>query len=138
VDGPDRFLFHVPDLREFWKVPQAWQYRDVQRLELQNQPFPNCDGVYMIFFSFALDDLPQNNNFPVALMREGTFWEDVFVVKLQPHEYGEHGWAAYDDVPPEFLQLPFLRWDLDGTLADNEIICPRGNQAVMQTWTPPL
>jgi hypothetical protein len=37
----------------------------------------------------------------------------MLVVKLQPHEYGEHGWAAAaadgDDAPPEFFQFaPFF------------------------------
>jgi hypothetical protein len=28
------YLFHVPDLRPFWAVWQAWKYRDLQRLDL--------------------------------------------------------------------------------------------------------
>jgi hypothetical protein len=31
---------------------------------------------------------------------------DVFVVKLAPEEWGEHGWAVYEDVPVRFLELP--------------------------------
>jgi len=27
------------------------------------------------------------------------------VVKMAPHEYGEYGWAAYEDIVPEFLYL---------------------------------
>jgi hypothetical protein len=65
--------------------------------------FPECDGIYTIFFSFALDDLPRNDNVPRRLLKESAYG-DVFVVKLQPHEHGEHGWAAYDDISPEFLQ----------------------------------
>lgn len=31
---------------------------------------------------------------------------DVFLVKMASHElYGEYGWAAYDNVGPEFLDL---------------------------------
>lgn len=74
---------------------------------MTDQPFPNCHGVYMIFFSFALDDLPQNNNFPRELLHSIPFG-DVFVVKLKPHEFGENAWAAYDDVSPEFLRLPIM------------------------------
>ncbi|KAF2469597.1 uncharacterized protein BDR25DRAFT_228524 [Lindgomyces ingoldianus] len=106
--SPDSFLFHVPDLRVFWKTPQAWQHRDVQRLEIENQPFLNCHGVYMVFFSYFLDELPRNNNFPAQLIPNQIFSGDVFVVKLKPHEFGEHAWAAYDDVPPEFLKLPIM------------------------------
>jgi len=105
-DGLGSFLFHLPDLRGFWNSPKAWQYLDVKRLEIENQPFPNCHGVYMVLFSYAMDDLPEHNNFPASLTDSGACWGDVFVVKLQPHEFGEHAWAAYDDVPPEFLKLP--------------------------------
>ncbi|KAL2818737.1 hypothetical protein BDW59DRAFT_151921 [Aspergillus cavernicola] len=103
-EGPDCFLFHVPDLRAYWGIPRAWQWRDVSRRGIKSAQFPNCDGVYMFFFSFALDDLPRNTNFPSWLL-DSSGYGDVFVVKLQPHEFGEYGWAAYDNISREFLEL---------------------------------
>jgi hypothetical protein len=55
----------------------------------------NVTGVYMMFHSFAMDDLSQNTTVPLALARMGAIWGDVFVVELAPEEWGEHGWAAY-------------------------------------------
>jgi len=104
--GPTCFLFHIPDVRRFWKIQKAWEYRDVQRTELQNQPYASCNGVYMTFYSFALDDLPQNINVPDSFSPMGTMWGDVFVAKLAPEEWGVNGWATYEDVPSEFLRLP--------------------------------
>ncbi|KAK3933743.1 hypothetical protein QBC46DRAFT_275181 [Diplogelasinospora grovesii] len=31
----DSFLFHVPDLRRHWNTEKAWEYRDLHRLDLQ-------------------------------------------------------------------------------------------------------
>ncbi|KAI0379502.1 hypothetical protein F5Y04DRAFT_129977 [Hypomontagnella monticulosa] len=107
----DQWLFHVPDVRPFWK-PEAWNLRDTQRIDLQNGQ--SCDGVYIVFFSFALVE-PVNTSFPSGLLSICARG-DVFVAKLQPHEYGQYGWAAYDDVPREFLDQEFitrpesLRW----------------------------
>jgi hypothetical protein len=33
----DSFLFHVPDLRQYWNTVRAWDYRDLHRLDLQQQ-----------------------------------------------------------------------------------------------------
>jgi len=88
------FLFRVPDMRSFWAVPQAWKYQDVHRIELRNQPFEECDRVYMIFHSFAPNDLPQNAAVPLAFAAAEPMWGDVFVVKLAPEEWGGRmgGW----------------------------------------------
>ncbi|KAI2631581.1 hypothetical protein GGS26DRAFT_558168 [Hypomontagnella submonticulosa] len=108
----DQWLFHVPDVRPFWKSTEAWDLRDNQRLELQNGR--SCDGVYIVFFSFALIQ-PENKSFPPGLCAVRPRG-DVFVAKLQPHEYGQYAWAAYDNVSEEFLNQEFitrreyLRW----------------------------
>ncbi|EWC44499.1 hypothetical protein DRE_06767 [Drechslerella stenobrocha 248] len=109
--GPDNFLFHIPDLRPFWKTERAWSFRDCQRLALEQQPKPSCNGVYYIFYSFGLDELTEKINPSVPTYFSGgqVLWGDVFVVKVAPHEYGEHGWAAYEDIGPEFLEL-MARW----------------------------
>lgn len=103
----DCFLFHVPDLRQYWKTDKAWSYRDLQRIELQQQRHSSCDGLYYAFFSIAMDDLPENSFVPswVGHGRRSVYWGDVFLVKMAPHEWGEHGWAAYEDIAPEFLDL---------------------------------
>ncbi|KAE8166633.1 hypothetical protein BDV40DRAFT_296418 [Aspergillus tamarii] len=107
-DGPDSFLYHVPDLRRFWKTSRAWKWRDIDSFTLKNQPVPNCNGMYIVFFSFDLDELPLHKNFPPGPLGVRHFAGDAFVVKLKPHEYGENGWADYDDVSPEFLELPIM------------------------------
>ena len=33
--GTDSFLYHVPDLRSYWKTEQAWECKDIRRLDLQ-------------------------------------------------------------------------------------------------------
>ncbi|KAK3937268.1 hypothetical protein QBC46DRAFT_416608 [Diplogelasinospora grovesii] len=33
--GTDSFLFHVPDPRSYWDFRKAWEYRDLHRLDLQ-------------------------------------------------------------------------------------------------------
>lgn len=32
--GTDGFLFHVPDLRQYWNVGDGWHFRDIKRLDL--------------------------------------------------------------------------------------------------------
>lgn len=106
-----RFSFdgHVPDMREYWDIPDPWRYADKVRFEVTEQLNPICDGIYIIFFTFAIDDLQENPNFPQEILNDRFLYGDVFVVKLQAQEYGEYGWAVYDDVPTEFLDLPQLR-----------------------------
>jgi hypothetical protein len=31
----DSFLFHIPDLRQFWDTENGWLYRNVDRLDLR-------------------------------------------------------------------------------------------------------
>ena len=73
-----------------------------------------CNGLYVVFFSWDLDSLPENGNFPRGVYgRERAFAGDAFVVKLKGDEIGsdlgEDGWAAWDDVPAEILSLPVMR-----------------------------
>jgi len=75
----------------------------VLRLEQQS-----CAGTYYLFYSLAVDDLPQNSNAPRWFRDasfEGTFHGDLFLVKLAPEEKGENGWAVYEDVAPAFLEV---------------------------------
>jgi hypothetical protein len=115
-EASDSYLFHVPDLRAFWQDEEGWKFRDIQQIELQNQLHPNCNGLYLAFYTYTAWRLPVNEHFPVKLMF--TPRGDVFVVKLQPHEFGENAWAAYDNVAEEFLDLPVMvrkrLWSLPG------------------------
>lgn len=43
-EGLDGAWAHVPDLREFWKTPRAWQWRDVETFNLEKQPTSSCNG----------------------------------------------------------------------------------------------
>ncbi|EED15741.1 hypothetical protein TSTA_051780 [Talaromyces stipitatus ATCC 10500] len=101
-DGLDGSWGHVPDLREFWKTARAWQWRDIETFRLENQPISNCNGFYVLFYSFDLESLPENRNFPKAIFgRERAFAGDAFVVKLKGneigHDMGDDGWAAWDN-----------------------------------------
>ncbi|KAK3332984.1 hypothetical protein B0T19DRAFT_483118 [Cercophora scortea] len=111
--GPDAPWGHVPDLRAFWKTPQAWQWRDIDIFRLENQPISSCNGLYVVFFSFDLGALPENNNFPQRLFgRRRAFAGDAFIVRLKGgqigEEAGEDGWAVWVDVPEEVLGLPVM------------------------------
>ncbi|KEZ46930.1 hypothetical protein SAPIO_CDS0277 [Scedosporium apiospermum] len=113
-DGPDCFWGHIPDFRDFWKTPQAWQWRDVETFRLEKQPLDSCNGLYVLFYSFDLESLPENRNFPVAIYgRERAFAGDAFVVKLKGNEIGsdlgEDGYALWDDVPSDILKLPVMK-----------------------------
>ncbi|KAI6093243.1 hypothetical protein F4821DRAFT_77758 [Hypoxylon rubiginosum] len=113
-DGPDSPWGHVPDLRGFWKTEQAWQWRDFETFRLENQPLPGCNGLYVVFFSFDLESLPENNNFPEAMFgRPRAFAGDAFVAKLKGDEIGsdlgDDGWAVWDDVPSDILGLRVMK-----------------------------
>jgi hypothetical protein len=113
-DGPDSPWGHVPDLRDFWKTPRSWKWRDFETFRLENQPLSSCNGLYALFYSFDLESLPENSNFPEAIYgRQRTFAGDAFVVKLKGNEIGsdlgEDGWAAWDDVPSDILGLPAMK-----------------------------
>ncbi|KAK3693059.1 hypothetical protein B0T22DRAFT_33250 [Podospora appendiculata] len=116
-DGPDAAWGHVPDLRAFWKTAQAWQWRDIDTFRLEDQPVARCNGLYVVFFSFDLGALPENNNFPQALFgRRRAFAGDAFIVRLQGtqigEDLGEDGWAVWLDVPEEVLGLPVMDMDV--------------------------
>jgi hypothetical protein len=101
-------------MRGFWKTKRAWQWRDFETFRLQKQPISSCNGLYVLFYSFDLEALPENNNFPEAVFeRERAFAGDAFVVKIQGNEIGEDlgedGWAAWIDVPSEILSLPVMK-----------------------------
>ncbi|CAI6332713.1 unnamed protein product [Periconia digitata] len=160
-DATDSFLFHVPDLREYWGTTQAWLYRDIEKIQFRHQhqpeerdaqkethlqqweylikrerdslPFPfdimqhqsqrqiefasqsrhlvqdrfaSCIGNYYIFYSFDMDNLPQNQHVPTWITSDHHSWYgDVFLVKVAPYEYGGYGWALYEDIVPEFVKL---------------------------------
>ncbi|KAF7981654.1 hypothetical protein HWV62_32766 [Athelia sp. TMB] len=132
ANGVGRDLYHLPDLRPFWKIPQAWEYRDIHRMEISNNSLnQSSNGVYIVLFSFALDDLPQNMNVPgFIVQRIGNSWGDVFVAKLMPQEWDEHGWASYDDVSEQFLKLPSMqgpRYHARGRRGDSDM--PFSDQA---------
>lgn len=153
----DSFLFHVPDLRRYWNSGEAWEYRDLLRLDLHQHFIPSyhrqqnldvqrllltlpvrptrqqllhfrqrhrlpqqyhaiqqqhssCTGAYYVFHSFAVDYLPKNLFVPAWISDIGDrdyrqYCGDVFIVKMARHERGEYGWAAYEDMVPQFLDL---------------------------------
>ncbi|KAF2463100.1 uncharacterized protein BDR25DRAFT_203855, partial [Lindgomyces ingoldianus] len=103
--GPDCCFSRVPDLRAFWKVTRGWEFRDVEQITFTDQPNEAWNGVYLKWFSFALDDLPENASVPLIFCRASRLAAgDVFVVKLAPQECDEHGWTDYKDFPTEFLE----------------------------------
>jgi len=103
--GPDSCFSRVPDLRAFWKVPRGWEFRDLEQMTFEGQPNEAWNGVYLKWFSFALDDLPENSSVPLIFCRENRLAAgDVFIVKLAPQEQDEQGWTTYEDFLPEFLE----------------------------------
>ena len=76
-------------------------------------------GAYYVFHSFAADDLSKNLSVPAWLSKirewdHRNYYGDVFVVKMAPVEHGEEGWAVYEDIVPQFLDLLAERGPLDG------------------------
>jgi len=63
--GPDSCFSRVPDLRTFWKVPRGWEFRDVEQMTFGGQLNEAWNGVYLKWFSFALDDPPENSSVPL-------------------------------------------------------------------------
>ncbi|CAK7207245.1 hypothetical protein SEUCBS139899_010055 [Sporothrix eucalyptigena] len=104
--GVDGFWGHVPDLRVYWKTERAWIWRDIDTFRFDN-------GLYIVYFSFDLEALPSNTNFPVGPFgRERAFAGDAFVVRIQGtqigEDLGEDGWAVWEDVPSDILELPIM------------------------------
>ncbi|KAI1734980.1 hypothetical protein F4680DRAFT_317284 [Xylaria scruposa] len=113
MDGPDGAWGHIPDFRGFCKTQRAWLWRDCETFRLENQPNSKCNGLYVTFYSWDLESLPENTNFPTQLYgRERCFAGDAFVFKLKGNEIGEDlgedGWAAWDNVHSEILSLPVM------------------------------
>jgi hypothetical protein len=106
---------------------------DQQYCILQQQ-YSSCVGGYYLFYSFALDDLPENPAVPAWISDTGQggkllFYGDVFLVKVALDEYEEHGWAIYEDIVPPFLDLlvegPLeVRTKIPGSLRES---CSPGN-----------
>jgi len=114
---------HVPleHLRQMLSL--AKQYNRQQQLHFRQRYLLNqrylllrqCPlsfiGTYYVFYSFAADDLPKNSSVPTWISGDigddfhRYYFGDVFLVKMAPQEYGEYGWAAYEDIVPEFLDL---------------------------------
>jgi hypothetical protein len=111
VDGCPRLSIdgHVPDMRSFWSMPEPKKYADRVRFEVRQQKEAIAEGVYLMFFTCALDGLPENCNFPEYAVGDRFLHGDIFVVKLKPWEFGLNGWAEYDDVPAAFLRLPSMQ-----------------------------
>ncbi|KAI9766504.1 MAG: hypothetical protein M1840_006461 [Geoglossum simile] len=102
-------LCSIPDLRPYWGTGTPWEFRDILKLELKNQPFESCNGFYYVFWSFALDDLP--TNLSVAKFPDEEYQEwcgDVFIVKVPRYGPGWRGWVEYMDMPREFLDLEIV------------------------------
>ncbi|KAK4204756.1 hypothetical protein QBC40DRAFT_336674 [Triangularia verruculosa] len=81
---------------------------------LENQRIESCDGLYILFYSFDVENLPQNERFPEAIYgRTRCFAGDAFVFKIQGREIGEDlgedGWAAWQDVPEDILSLDIMK-----------------------------
>ncbi|KAL1845031.1 hypothetical protein VTK73DRAFT_1309 [Phialemonium thermophilum] len=114
ADGPDSPWGHIPDLRPFWGTPRAWEWRHFETFRLADQTLEDCDGLYVLFFSFDVPSLPENRNFPASIsVEQRTFAGDAFVARLRGTEIGEDlgqdGWAAWIDVSLDILKLPIMR-----------------------------
>jgi hypothetical protein len=93
-----------------------------QQHHLLPQHYSSCIGAYYVYYSFDVDHLPLNAFVPDWIGKIGDktqqrYWGDVFIVKMGPQEYGPYGWAAYEDITPEFLELlalePLKSWRED-------------------------
>lgn len=81
-----------------------------QQCNVLQEQHSSCAGTYYVFYSFAGMNLPKNSSVPAWINDIGPYEQrpycgDVFIVKMAPSEYGEHGWAAYEDILPQFLDL---------------------------------
>lgn len=105
--APDLFPSHIPNVSTFWKIPPKMIYRrDWDITQLKDTYY---NGLYMTLYSFA-DNLPENRYVPKMFrhsMRRMN--RDVFVAKLVRGQCGEHGWAPYEDISLNFLELDCAR-----------------------------
>ncbi|KAK0649865.1 hypothetical protein B0T16DRAFT_410804 [Cercophora newfieldiana] len=68
----------------------------------------HCAGAYYVFYSFAANDLPENESTPkwiVAGSMGRTFFGDAFLVKMAEVEQDENGWAVYEDIDSWVLEV---------------------------------
>jgi hypothetical protein len=67
-------------------------------MTFEDQPNKAWDGVYMKWFSFALDDLLENKSVPLIFCRQNRLVAgDVFIVKFASAGVDEHGQTAYEN-----------------------------------------
>lgn len=106
IQGVDVFPSHIPNVWKFWNLPENMSiYRDWKTTEIRNQPFEECDGIYLTIYSFA-PHLQENHHVPETFQPRSRMQGDVFVAKLDKHHCGKHGQAAYEDIHRQFLKLP--------------------------------
>jgi hypothetical protein len=81
-----------------------------------------CVGPFYVFYSWALNDLPENVHVPAWVCNVDVHvprrhFGDVFIVKMSPQEHAPNGWAIYEDIGPDFLKLlqdgPLESWKVD-------------------------
>jgi hypothetical protein len=93
-----------------------------QQHHLLPQRYCSCICAYYVYYSFDVDHLQLNAFVPdwIGKIADGIqqrYWGDVFVVKMSPQEHGPNGWAAYEDITHDFLELleagPLKSWRED-------------------------
>lgn len=105
-----RLLRHYSSLTRQQLFHLRQRYLLDQRYHILQQQHSSCTGAYYVFYSYAIGDLPRNLYVPDWICDTGdgcyqTYYGDVFLVKMAPHEYGENSWAIYEDIVPLFLDL---------------------------------
>ena len=103
-DNVDCFLRHIPDFRPYWGKDEGFRWRDIAQKEVRDQLFPELNGIYLGWKSFAMDLMP--------VSRHTGFCGDAFIAKIPLWECDENG-AVYEDVPIAFLGSPFLKMALE-------------------------
>lgn len=79
-------------------------------MTFRDLPNEAWNGVYLKWFSFSSEDLPENRSVPLIFCRVNrSAAGDVFLVKLAPGELDEEGRTAYEDIHPGFLEYCLTR-----------------------------
>ena len=105
----DDGMFNVPDFRRYWDVGifGYWKYRRAFRvLNESKEDSPVLQGYYVVFTTFGNWATHDNAHFPWRkndCRADFNIREDAFVAKLADKPTDSHGWAAYVDMPEEFL-----------------------------------